>query len=83
MTHEISVFISHSWAYGDHYDTLSDWIFGDNWSVDGTPLTFYDQSIPKDNPIHNAPNADALKQAIWAQIANSHVIVIPTGMYAN
>lgn len=62
---------------------MSDWIFGDSWNLDGTPINFGDQSVPKDNPIHNAPNSEALRQAIWAQIAKSHVIVIPTGMYAN
>ena len=83
MAHQISVFISHSWSYSDHYDTLSDWIFGDNWNVDGVPLTFYDQSVPKDDPIHNAPNAEALKRAIFERIVNSHIVVIPTGMYVN
>ena len=51
-----------------NYDTLSDWIFGDNWNVDGVPLTFYDQSVPKDDPIHNAPNAEALRRAIFERI---------------
>lgn len=83
MSYDISVFISHSWSYSNHYDTLSDWIFGDKWNISGTPINFYDQSVPKDNPIHNAPNSEALRQAIWAQIAKSQVIVIPTGMYAN
>jgi len=83
MSYHISVFISHSWSYSDHYDTLREWIFGDSWNSNGTPINFYDQSVPKDNPIHNAPDAEALRRAIWAQIAKSQVIVIPTGMYAN
>jgi len=82
MAYDISIFISHSWSYDDHYDTLSDWIFGTDWNVSGTPINFYDQSVPKDDPIHYAPNAETLKQAIWARIVNSHVVVIPTGMYA-
>lgn len=83
MTHYISVFISHSWSYSDHYDTLSEWIFDTSWNVDGTPIHFTDKSVPKDDPIHNAPNAETLKQAIWSRIVDSHVVVIPTGMYAN
>jgi len=83
MSYDISVFISHSWSYSDHYDKLRDWIFGESWNVNGTPLNFYDRSVPKDNPIHYAPNAEALRQAIWAEIAQSNVVVIPTGMYAS
>jgi len=39
--------------------------------------------VPRDNPIHFAQNDTALQQAIYERIANSHVVVIPTGMYAN
>lgn len=83
MSFNISIFISHSWKYSNHYDTLCGWIFGNEWNVGGAPLKFNDYSVPKNNPIHNAPNSDALRQAIWAQIAKSHVVIIPTGMYAN
>lgn len=80
---QVGVFISHSWSYSNHYDTLSEWIFQKTWSVSGERLHFIDQSVPKDNPIHNAPNTEALKQQIYARIASSDVVVIPTGMYAN
>lgn len=82
-THQIHVFISHSWAYSDHYDTLSGWIFNENWSVGQASLNFQDYSVPKNDPIHNAPNQEALKAAIYDKIGRSHVIVIPSGMYAN
>ena len=39
--------------------------------------------MPKGNPINNAANDKQLREAIYAQMARSHVIVIPTGMYAN
>lgn len=39
--------------------------------------------MPKDDPIHNATTDKALRDAIYAKIARAHVIVIPTGMYAN
>ena len=80
--HQIHIFISHSWHYSNHYDTLAEWIFGGNWSVGQASLNFLDYSVPRDNPIHNAPTDKALQQAIYNQIARSHVIVIPTGMYA-
>lgn len=81
-TRQIHVFISHAWAHSHHYDTLSDWIFGERWSVGQASLDFRDYSVPKDNPIHNAPNTQALQDAIFSQIGRSHVVVIPSGMYA-
>lgn len=82
-THRIHVFISHSWAYSDHYSTLYDWIFDDKWSYGQASLVFLDYSVPKDDPIHNAPSERALREAIYRKIARSHVVVIPTGMYVN
>lgn len=82
-THQIHIFISHSWAYSDHYDTLSDWVFGESWSVGQASLDFRDFSVPKNDPIHNAPNDAQLKNAIYDKISRSHVVVIPTGLYVN
>ena len=79
----MNVFISHSWSYSGHYERLAEWIFEEAWSVDGQRIHFFDTSVPRDNPIHFAPNTSALRQAIYERIANSHVVVIPTGMYAN
>lgn len=81
--HNINIFISHSWDYTNHYETLAEWIFKNNWNVSGTPIKFNDYSIPKNNPIHNARNAQDLKNAIYAEITKSHIVVIPTGMYAS
>lgn len=82
-THQIHVFISHAWAYSDHYDTLAEWIFKEKWSVGQASLDFKDFSVPKNDPIHNVANTKALQEAIFNQIARSHVIVIPSGMYAS
>ena len=82
-THQIHVFISHSWSYSGHYDKLSEWIFDGNWSVGQASLKFLDYSVPKNDPIHNANNDTQLRNAIYDKISRSHVIVIPTGMYAN
>lgn len=79
----MNVFISHSWAYSGHYDRIAEWIFDEVWSVNGQRIYFYNTSVPRDNPIHFAPNTAALQQAIYQRIVNSHVVVIPTGMYAN
>ena len=82
-TRQIHVFISHAWAHSQHYDTLASWIFGESWSVGQASLDFRDFSVPKDNPIHNAANTSELQTEIFNQISRSHVIVIPTGMYAS
>lgn len=82
-TRQIHVFISHAWKYSGHYQSLADWIFNENWSVGQASLDFRNYSVPKDDPIHDAPNDRLLRDAIMRQISMSHVIVIPTGMYTN
>lgn len=82
-TRQIHIFISHSWAYSGHYDQLSSWIFNEKWSAGQASLDFRDFSVPKSDPIHNAKNDRELQAAIYNQIARSHVVVIPTGMYAH
>lgn len=81
-TRQIHVFISHAWAHSHHYNTLSDWVFKEPWNVGQASLDFRDFSVPKSDPIHNAANTQALQNAIYEKIARSHVIVIPSGMYA-
>lgn len=78
----MNVFISHSWSYSGHYERLAEWIFEVPWSIDGQTIRFFNTSVPRDNPIHFASNETTLKQAIYQRITNSHVLVIPTGMYA-
>ena len=82
-TRQIHVFISHAWKYSLHYEKLAEWIFEESWSVGQARLDFRDYSVPRSAPIHNAPNDTALKNAIYKQIAMSHVVVIPSGMYAS
>lgn len=79
---QIHVFVSHAWDYSGHYDTLASWIFNESWSVGQASLDFRNFSIPKNDPIHNVKNTQQLKNAIFVQIARSHVVVIPSGMYA-
>ena len=82
-TRQIHIFISHAWDYSDHYETLASWIFNESWSVGQASLDFRDFSIPRSNPIHNVQSTQALKDAIFGQIAKSHVVVIPSGMYTH
>jgi hypothetical protein len=81
-TRQIHVFISHAWSYSEHYETLEKWIFQEKWNVGPASLDFRDFSIPRSNPIHNATSSKSLQDAIFNQISRSHVVVIPSGMYA-
>ena len=82
-TRQIHVFISHAWAHSHHYTTLAGWISNKSWRIGQALLDFRDFSIPKSDPIHNAPTDKQLREAIFGKIARSHVVVIPTGMYAS
>lgn len=71
-----NLFISHSWAYSDAYDNLVD-------LLNEKPYFRYrNYSVPKDNPIHNAPSAAKLKEAIKAQIRPASCVLILAGVYA-
>ena len=53
-----NLFISHAWTYGDAYDKLV------NLLNAKTNFTYKNYSVPKNDPIHNAPNDYQLKEAI-------------------
>ena len=76
-------FISHSWAHSEHYDKLSEWLFEDRWNFNGSPLHIIDMSVPEGNPVHTDGTVADLREAIYARIFRSDVVIIPTGMYAN
>ena len=82
-THQIHLFISHSWKYSEVYETLTEWIFNNKWSVGQASLDFRNYSVPKDDRIHDAPTSKALETAIYNQVARSHIVIIPTGMYTH
>jgi hypothetical protein len=71
-----NIFISHSWVYGDAYNRLIELLNGRGY------FPFKNYSVPKNNPIHNAPNQQALYNAILNQIQPSSVILIMAGVYA-
>ena len=55
----------------------------ESWNFNGTPIHFFDNSIPKDNPVHFAQNDAELQAAIYQRIYASNVVIIPTGIYAS
>ena len=71
-----NLFISHSWTYSDAYEKLVAFL-------DAAPnFQYKNYSVPKDDPVHNAPNVDALYQAIKNQMVFCDVIIIMAGKYA-
>ena len=76
MAKTYDIFISHSWSYSNQYDRLIDFFEEDPYFI------YRNYSVPKDDPIHNAPNQTALYEAIKHQIAPSNVVIILAGVYA-
>ncbi len=70
------LFISHSWTYGDAYEKLVSF-FSEHPNFKWT-----DYSVPKNDPIHDAPNETALYNAIKNQIAPVNCVVMLAGVYS-
>ena len=73
-THHL--FISHSWTYSNEYQKLVALLNNRPY------FRFKDYSVPRDDPIHNAPTSKALREAIRRQMAPSGVVLILAGVYA-
>ncbi|PPE80619.1 molecular chaperone Tir [Kaistia algarum] len=71
-----NLFISHSWAYSDSYDRLIFLLNNAQW------FEYKNYSVPRSNPIHNAPSPARLREAIRAQMSPASVIVILAGVYS-
>ncbi len=76
MAKTYNIFISHSWAYSDAYEKFMNLLKKDPY------FNFKDYSVPRNDPIHNAPNSQALSNAIQQQMAPCHIIIIMAGKYA-
>lgn len=71
-----NLFISHSWTYGDAYDKLIDMLKSKPY------FNYCDYSVPKNDPIHNAPYEYQLKEAIRRQIQPASCVLIMAGVYS-
>lgn len=74
MTYKL--FISHSWTYGDAYDKLTNMLKAKPY------FDYSDYSVPKNDPIHNAPYVYQLKEAIRKQIQPTSCVLIMAGVYS-
>jgi hypothetical protein len=73
-THHL--FISHSWSYSDAYEKLIKLLDA------ASHFTYSDYSVPKDDPIHDAPYTAALRSAIANQMSHAGVVLMLAGVYA-
>lgn len=71
-----NLFVSHSWAYGDAYERLIALL------KSAPRFEYRDYSVPKDDPIHNAPNDSVLRKAISGQMQWAHVVIVLAGVYS-
>ncbi|WP_084318877.1 TIR domain-containing protein [Deferrisoma camini] len=77
MPRTYNLFISHSWAYSDAYEKLVS-------LLDAKPYFIYkNHSVPKNDPIHNAPYDYQLYEAIKNKITGVHVVLILAGVYSS
>ena len=70
------LFISHSWGYGDAYDRLCGLL------DEASYFSYFNYSVPEDDPIHNAPNQLALRNAIMQKMQSTQIVVVIAGVYA-
>ena len=71
-----NLFISHSWTYSDAYEKLVD-------LLNSAPYFSYkNYSVPKNDPIHNAPYDYQLKAAIRNQMQHASCVLILAGVYS-
>lgn len=76
MVRQRNLFISHSWDYADAYERLCS-------LLDEAPRFMYrNYSVPKYDPVHNAPNAQALYDAIKQRVQFCEVVIIMAGVYS-
>lgn len=76
MANTYNLFISHSWTYSDAYDNLVKLLNARGY------FPFSNCSVPKNDPIHNAPTSAALYQAIYNQMRPASVVLIMAGVYS-
>lgn len=73
---QYNIFISHSWTYGTQYDNLLR-LLNQNPYFD-----YKNYSVPKNDPINNAPTDYQLRATIKRQMQPASCILILAGVYS-
>ena len=71
-----NLFMSHSWSYPNQYDRLLRLLRQRPY------FRFRNYSVPRDDPIHDAPSDRALRDAIRKQMRPCGVVLVLAGVYA-
>lgn len=70
------IFISHSWSYSSQYDKVETFLQQEG-------VDFYNNSVPKNDPIHTNGTDKQLEDAIDAKIRGCSCVIILAGVYAS
>lgn len=70
------IFISHSWAYSKAYDKIEEFLKEQG-------VSFYNHSVPKDDPIHTNGTDKELYEKIDAKVRGCSCVIILAGVYAS
>lgn len=76
MSKTYRLFISHSWKYGVAYEKMVEFL-------DEQEISYYDHSVPKDDPVHTNGTDKQLRDAIDAKIKGCSGVIILAGVYAS
>ena len=72
-----NLFISHSWAFSNQYEGLVSLLNANPY------FSYKNYSVPKNDPIHNAPYQYQLKEAIRRQMQPASCVIILAGVYSS
>ncbi|WP_289030422.1 TIR domain-containing protein [uncultured Paraglaciecola sp.] len=76
MSKTYRLFISHSWSYDKNYQRVVE-------LIQEQGISFYDHSVPKNDPIHTNGTDKQLHDAIDAKMKGTSCILILAGVYAS
>ena len=76
MSKTYRLFISHSWNYDKNYQRVVE-------LIEEQGISFYDHSVPKDDPVHTNGTDKQLHDAIEAKMKGTSCILILAGVYAS
>ena len=76
MSKTYRLFISHSWKYEDSYEKMVEFLKEQG-------ISYYDHSVPKDDPVHTNGTDKQLREAIEAKIKGCSGVIILAGVYAS
>lgn len=76
MSKQYRLFISHSWAHSDAYQKILNLLEAQN-------LSYYNHSVPMDDPIHTNGTDKQLYEAIKNKISGTNCVLILAGIYSS